>query len=127
VIQLLGLAQVPFYLAYGLLSSLSILLALFCLHGTIYALMMPSVDTHVATAAPSWARARTQSLYSAVGLAGAFIAANGLDWLYARHPRLPVMLVGLGYGCCVLLGGFLVRRWERGQRVAGLQQAVQVA
>jgi MFS family permease len=115
LILLMGLAQVPLYIAYGFLSLLPVVLALFVLHGIFYALMQPAVDSHLAVASPVGARTRAQSLYSTVGLAGAFIAATTLGPIYATNVHATLPLLGLLYGLCVLCGGLLVRRWEHQQ------------
>ena len=113
LILVTGLAQVPLYLAYGAVASAWLAVALFAVHGFIYALMQPAIDAHLADAAPGEARARVQSVFSAVGLLGAFVGANGLDALYARDPHLPLPVIGLAFGACVLIGVVPIRRWER--------------
>jgi DHA1 family tetracycline resistance protein-like MFS transporter len=117
LILIFGLAQVPLYVAYGLVSSLAPLLLLFALHGAVAAFMQPAVDATVATAAPPAARARAQGVYGAVGLAGAFLAASGLSTLYAVNYRLPLFALAAVVGVCTLTGGTLVRRAERDRRV----------
>ncbi len=108
-----GAAQVPLYAAYGLLTAIMPVIVLFGLHGAIYALMQPAVDATLAAASPSGARARVQGLYSTVGLASAFVAANALGVLYGMNYRLPLFVMALGFGMCVLVGGILVRLSER--------------
>lgn len=109
VILTFGLGQVAMYAAYGALTSLWPIVAVFGVHGLIYALMQPSVDATLAVASPPDARARAQSLYSAVGLASAFVAANVLSWLYGINFRLPLFAMAAGFGLCVLAGGTLIR------------------
>ncbi len=53
------------------------------------------------------------SLYSAFGLAGGFVGANGFSILYAWNFRSPLFALGIGYGVCVLIGGLLIRRAEK--------------
>jgi MFS family permease len=112
LILLMGLAQVPLYIAYGFLSLLTVVLALFVLHGIFYALMQPAVDSHLAIASPEGARTRAQSLYSTVGLVGAFMGANAFSLIYATHVHATLPLLGILYGLCVLCGSLLIRRWE---------------
>lgn len=114
----LGLAQVPMYAAYGLLTAVIPVLVVFGLHGAIFALMQPSVDATLAAAAPPDARARVQGLYSAVGLAAAFVAANSLSALYGVNFRLPLLVMAACFAICVLVGGALIRRAERAVRTA---------
>jgi len=108
-----GLAQVPLYAAYGLSSTIAPVIFIFGLHGAVYALMQPAVDATLAAASPPEARARAQSVYSAVGLASAFIAANTLSALYGLNFRLPLFVMAGGFGLCVLIGGALIRFSER--------------
>jgi hypothetical protein len=44
---------------------------------------------------------------------GAFAGATLLTPLYALDFRLPLFVLGAGYGFCVLVGGLLIRRAER--------------
>jgi hypothetical protein len=74
--------------------------------------MQPAVDATLAAASPPDARARVQGLYSAVGLASAFIAANSFGTLYSLNFRLPLFVMAGGFGLCVLVGGTLIRRSE---------------
>jgi MFS family permease len=111
-ILIFGLAQVPFYIAYGLLHAMGVMLALFTLHAVIYSLMQPAVDAHLAAFSPPAARARAQSMYVAIGLAGAFIAANGVSPLYRLDFRLPLFVLAVAYGICIVAGGVLVRLAE---------------
>jgi MFS family permease len=113
MILIFGLAQVPMYIAYGSFPVLWLLIIIFGLHGIVYALMGPSVDATLATASPPDARARAQSVYSAVGIVSAFIAANVLSWLYGINFRLPLFTMGAGFGLCVLVGWSLIRVSER--------------
>ena len=107
-----GLAQVPLYVIYGLSSWFFLVLPLYLVHGTVYAFIQPAVDSHVATAAASQARARIMGLYSAFGLIGAFVGANGFSLLYGWNFRAPLFAIAFGYGTCVLIGGLLIRRAE---------------
>ena len=111
-----GLSQVPFYITYGFSNSFFLVAALFLLHGTLYAFIQPAVDSHVATAANSQARARIMGLYSAFGLFGGFVGANGFSILYGWSFRYPLFAIGLGYGLCVLIGGLLIRKAEQRYR-----------
>jgi len=119
-----GLAQVPMYAAYGLQSAVAPVILIFGLHGAVYALMQPAVDATLAAASPPDARARAQGVYSAVGLASAFIAANALSVLYSLNFRLPLFAMAGGFGLCVLVGGALIRLSERDGLVPTAGQAV---
>jgi MFS family permease len=112
MILLFGLSQVPLYLIYGLVSSFLPVILLGLLHGVLYAFIQPAVDSHVAAAAASIARARIMGLYSAFGLIGSFIGANFFSYLYGWNFRAPLFAIAFGYGSCVLLGGLLIRRSE---------------
>jgi MFS family permease len=112
LILIMGLAQVPLYFSYGFLSLLPVLLALFVIHGAFYALMQPAVDSHLAIASPPGARSRAQSLFSTVGLVGAFIGANVFSLIYAANVHLTLPLLGALYGLCVVAGTAMIRRWE---------------
>ncbi|MDQ2743849.1 MAG: MFS transporter [Chloroflexota bacterium] len=127
LILIFGLAQVPFYVAYGLLTQLAIVIIAIGLHSAVYSLTMPAVDAYLASASPPDARARAQSLYSSVGLASAFLASAVLPALYAVNYRLPIFAVGALFGLCIVVGGLLVRRSEFAlpQTVAGVQAAGQ--
>lgn len=105
-----GLLQLPFYAVYGLLRTALPMLPLFALHGGLYAFLQPAVDTELASSSPPTMRARAQSLYSTVGLASAFLGANLLTWLYSINYRLPLVTMGVVYGVCILLGGWLIRK-----------------
>ncbi|GAC1402726.1 MAG: MFS transporter [Chloroflexota bacterium] len=109
VILLLGLLQIPFMVAYGLISTVIPALVIFALHGGVYALMQPSVDANLAAFSPDDARARTQSVYAAVGLGSGFISANVLVWLYGINFRLPLFVMAAGFAICVVIGGTLIR------------------
>jgi MFS family permease len=117
MILLSGLAQVPFYIVYALSNSLWLVSALFLLHGTLYAFIQPAVDSHVASASVSHARARILGIYSAAGLMGGFVGASGLSILYSWNFRYPLFAIGLGYGVCVCVGGTLIRRTEGRSRL----------
>jgi MFS family permease len=112
LILLCGLAQVPLYVVYGLATSIWLVVGFFAINAVLYAGIQPAVDAHVAVASPVEARARVQGMYSAVGLMGAFAGANLLTPLYALDFRLPLFVLGAGYGLCVLAGGLLIRRAE---------------
>jgi MFS family permease len=118
LILIFGLAQVPIYVVYGLVTTAWPVVALFALHAVLYACIQPAVDAHVAAASPVAARARVQGLYTTFGLVGAFVGANLLTPLYTRDFRLPLFALGAGYGLCVVVGGLLVGRAERQGLVA---------
>jgi MFS family permease len=113
---LFGLAQVPLYVVYGFANWFLLVAMLYLVHGTLYAFIQPAVDSHVATASASTARARSMGLYSAFGLLGAFVGANGLSVLYGWNFRFPLFALGIGYGTCVLIGALLIRRAEKRYR-----------
>jgi len=127
MIVVFGMAQVPLYVSYGLLSLAWPVVLIFGIHGAVYALMQPSVDATLAAASPSDARARAQSVYSAFGLAGAFVAANALSPLYGINFRLPLFAMGAGFGLCVLVGGMLLRLSERDRGVASRAEKAAIA
>jgi MFS family permease len=116
-----GGAQVPLYIAYALIDSAWPVIFLLLLHGILYALMQPAVDAHIAAASAEDARARVQGFYSSVGLAGAFVGANGFSTLYEIDYRLPLLGLGVVFGLCVVVGGMLVRISEARGLVAGPQ------
>ncbi len=118
LILVFGLAQVPCYAAYGLLGAIAPVILVFGLHGAVYALMQPAVDATLASSSPPDARARAQGVYSAAGLASAFVAANALSLLYGVDYRLPLFAMAGGFAACVLVGGALIRRAERGGTAA---------
>jgi len=124
MILIFGLAQVPLYIAYGLSNSFWLVAALFLVHGTVYAFVQPAVDSHVASASLSHARARVLGLYSACGLVGGFVGASCFNVLYAWNFRSPLFVIGLGYGLCVLIGGSMIYRWERKNRLRYQHEAV---
>lgn len=115
----LGLAQVPIYIAYGFLDTAWPFLVLGLLHSAIYALMQPAVDAHLAAASVENARARVQGIYSSIGLAAAFIGANGLTLLYEINFRLPLFTLAAVFGAGVVCGGLLMRRVETRGLVTG--------
>ena len=119
MILIFGLAQVPFYIVYGLANVAIIILGLFIIHSVIYSFIQPAVDAHLATSSPTDARARIQGMYTAAGLIGAFAAANGFSLLYTLNFRLPLFAIGASYGLCVLIGGILVRISESRGLVSG--------
>lgn len=119
MILIFGLAQVPFYIIYGLANVAIVILGLFIIHSVIYSFVQPAVDAHLATSSPTDARARIQGMYTAAGLIGAFVAANGFSLLYALNFRLPLFTIGASYGLCVLIGGILVRISESRGLVSG--------
>jgi MFS family permease len=124
MILIFGFAQVPLYIAYGLSNSFWLVAALFLVHGTVYAFVQPAVDSHVASASLSHARARVLGLYSACGLIGGFVGASCFNVLYAWNFRSPLFVIGLGYGLCVLIGGSMIYRWERKNRLRYQHEAV---
>ena len=114
LIFVFGLAQVPIYLLYGLASMILFVIVLFAIHGTFYAFIQPAVDASVASASGnSTIRARVQSMYSTVGLIGAFFGANVISPLYGINFRLPLFAMGGLFGLCVIIGGILVRLSEK--------------
>jgi MFS family permease len=119
LIFLFGGAQVPLYIAYGLITTSWPMILLGLVHGAVYALIQPAVDAHVAAASLEEARARVQGIYSSFGLAGAFVGANGFTVLYDLDYRLPLFTMGVAFGVCVVIGGLLVRRSESRRLVSG--------
>ena len=119
LILIFGIAQVPLYIIYGLINIAWPIVALSLLHGIIYVLMQPAVDAHVASSSLADIRARVQGLYSTMGLVGAFVGASGFSQLYQMNFRLPLFVLGVAYGVCVLLGGILVRVSESRGLVSG--------
>lgn len=113
LILIFGLAQVPIYAVYGLLTWYVPLLVLSTLHGAVYAMVQPAVDAHLAASSPPEARARVQSIYMGVGMASAFVGANTLPLLYTLNFRLPIFTVGAVFGVCIAIGGGLVRLSEQ--------------
>jgi MFS family permease len=117
-----GILQIPCYIAFAFIRSVSVALAVFAIHGAIYAMMQPAVDANLAAFSPPEARARAQGLYSAIGMAGAFIAANALSALYGVDFRLPLFVMAGTFAVCVLAGGVMVR--IAGERVPDMGQSV---
>ena len=113
LILIFGLAQVPLYTAYGLVTMMLSIIILFIIHGAVYAFIQPAVDAHVAFWSDSNVRARVQGTYSTFGLIGSFIGASGFTVLYTINFRLPIIMMGICYGICVLLGFALIRINER--------------
>jgi DHA1 family multidrug resistance protein-like MFS transporter len=113
LILIFGLAQVPIYVVYGLTTTIWLVIGFFAVQAVLYSCIQPAVDAHVAVASPVEARARVQGMYSTFGLMGAFAGANLLTPLYTLDFRLPLFVLGAGYGLCVLVGGLLIRRAER--------------
>jgi MFS family permease len=109
LILIFGVLQIPCYIGFGLLNSIPVALVLFFIHGAVYAMMQPAVDANLAAFSPPAARARAQGLYSALGTAGAFLAANTLSALYGINFRLPLFVQAAGFGVCLLVGGIMVR------------------
>ncbi|HEU5378594.1 MAG TPA: MFS transporter [Ktedonobacteraceae bacterium] len=123
MILIFGLAQVPLYVVYGLSNWFWLVATLFFVHGMVYAFVQPAVDSHVASASASHARARVLGLYSAFGLLGGFVGASGFSFLYSWNFRSPLFAIGLGYGLCVLIGGTMIRFSEsKEQLLKGQQQ-----
>jgi MFS family permease len=104
-----GILQIPCYIAFAFVNSVAIALVVFAVHGAIYAMMQPSVDANLAAFSPPDARGRAQGLYSALGMVGAFVAANTLSALYGVNFRLPLFVMAAAFGVCVLVGGIMVR------------------
>jgi MFS family permease len=119
LILIFGLAQVPIYVVYGLATTAWLVVGFFAVHAILYSYVQPAVDAHVAVASPVEARARVQGMYSTVGLLGAFVGADLLTPLYAVDFRLPLFVLGAGYGLCILAGGLLIRRAEHRSLVGG--------
>jgi DHA1 family multidrug resistance protein-like MFS transporter len=118
-----GAAQVPIYVAYGLMEVAWPVVVLGIVHGAIYAMMQPAVDAHLAAASAEDARGRIQGFYSSVGVAGAFVGANGFSLLYEVNYKLPLFGMGVAFGICVLVGGLIVRASEARGLVKGPWQS----
>jgi MFS family permease len=88
-------------------------------HGAVYAMIQPAVDAHLAAASAEDARGRIQGFYSSVGVAGAFVGANGFSLLYEVNYKLPLFGLGLAFGICVLVGALIVRMSEARGLVKG--------
>jgi MFS family permease len=117
LILFFGLAQVPVYLAYGLLDTFWPLLPLFVVHGAFWIFVQPAVDSHLANASVGQARARIQGLFAGAGLMGGFVGASCFGFLYDWNFRSPLFAIGLGYGACILIGGMMIRFYERQRAV----------
>lgn len=113
LILIFGLAQVPLYIMYGFANVAIMVVILFGVHGVAYALMQPAVDSHVAASSASGTRARVQGLFSTAGLIGAFAGASGFTPLYQSNFRLPLFVMGLVYGVCIVIGGSMIRISEK--------------
>src|SRR2546421_12587848 len=103
LILLFGLAQVPIYLAYGLINMALLVAVLFAVHGIIYAFMQPAIDAHVASASVSGIRAREQGLYTTFALIGAFVGSSGFTPLHHLNVRLTLFALSIAYGICDLV------------------------
>jgi MFS family permease len=112
LIFLFGLIQVPIYIIYGLANTWVLVICFIALHGSVYAFIQPAVDANVAASSASAIRARVQGVYSTAGLVGAFIGNSGFGSLYAINFHLPLLVIGIVYGICVLIGGLLIRAAE---------------
>lgn len=113
LIFIFGLAQVPLYIASGLSNSALLVVLFFGIQGVLYAFIQPAVDAHVAASSASTMRARVQGMYSTIGLIGSFVGATGFVPLYSFNFRLPLIVMGLSYGTCVLIGGTMIRIYEK--------------
>ena len=108
-----GLGMVPLYISYGLSNSILLVIGLYAVHGTIFAIVQPAVDAHVAASSPPDARGRVQGMYTTIGLASAFIGSIGLTFLYGVNFRLPLFTLAIVVSVCVLVGGTMVRISEK--------------
>jgi len=113
LILIFGVAQVPFYVYYGLANVAIIVVIVFALHGIAYSLMQPAIDAHLASASRPDARARTQGLYTAFGTFGGFVGASVSSLLYAVNYRLPLLTIAGVFGVGILIGGIMIRYYER--------------
>ncbi|HEU0004235.1 MAG TPA: MFS transporter, partial [Ktedonobacteraceae bacterium] len=129
LILIFGLAQVPFYIYYGLASVAIIIVIVFALHGIAYSLMQPAIDAHLASASPPHARARAQGLYTAFGTFGGFVGASASSLLYSVNYRLPLLTIAGVFGIGILIGGTMIRHFEaRGSTTRDdKEQGVEVA
>ncbi len=118
LILVFGLIQVPIYISYGIANSIILVIALFTVHGAVYAFIQPAVDAHVANSSASGVRARVQGLFTTVGLIGAFVGASGFSPLYTLNFRFPLFAMGIAFGICVLIGGSMIRVAEARRREA---------
>ncbi len=112
LILVFGLAQVPFYVYYGLASAAIMVVIVFALHGIAYSLMQPAIDAHLASASRPDARARTQGLYTGFGTFGGFVGASVSSLLYAVNYRLPLLTIAGVFGVGILIGGLMICRYE---------------
>lgn len=110
-----GLGQLPMYAVYVSAHSIYPVIAGFVIQATLYSVVTPAVDAHVARASPVLHRGRVQSIYSAVGVAGAFAGATIFVPLYALDYRLPLVVEGIGYGAVVVAGSLMIRAWQSRQ------------
>jgi MFS family permease len=113
LIIIFGLAQVPIYIVYGLATTAWLVVGFFAVHAVLYSFVQPAVDAQVSVDSQAEARGRVQGMYYTIGLMGAFVGANLLTPLYVLDFRLPLFVLGAGYGLCILAGGLLIRRAER--------------
>ncbi len=117
LILIFGLAQMPIYFAYGSANMALVVVALYGVHGAIYAFVQPALDSHVAASSGSNFRARVQGLYASAGSVGAFVGASGSALLYAINFRLPLFIFGISCVFYIVIGAKLIRTSERGQVV----------
>lgn len=117
-----GLGMVPLYISYGLSNSILLVIGLYAVHGTFYALIQPAVDAHLATSAHPDARARAQGIYTTIGLASASLGSMGLSFLYGVNFRLPLFTLAVVACVCVLVGGTMVRISEQRGLVASAKK-----
>ncbi len=108
LILVFGLAQVPFYVAYGFMNAAIVVVILFALQSCVNTMMLPSVDASVAASSPGTMRAQVQGIYSTVGLIGSFVGASSFPPLYSLNFRTPLFVMGIAYGMCILLGGTML-------------------
>jgi len=108
LILVAGLAQLPMYALYALSHSIFPVMLGFALQAAFYAVVSPSVDAHVAKSSPLGRRGRVQSTYTAFGLVGALVGASVFVPLYAINYRLPLVVMGFGYGSVILIGSGLM-------------------
>ena len=113
MIFIFGLAQVPLYIAYGLLNSAILVVLLFGVHGVVYSFIQPAVDAHVAKYSLSTMRARVQGMYTTIGLIGSFIGATGFTQFYRINYRYPWFAMGICYGVFLLIGGTMIYLSEK--------------
>lgn len=118
LILVAGLGQLPMYALYAVAHSIYPILFGFALQASLYAVVSPAVDAHVAKSSPAGRRGRIQSTYSAVGVAGAFAGASAFVPLYAVDYRLPLVAQGIGYGLVILVGGLLIAFSEQRRRAS---------